>query len=92
MAQDPNIGCMLALAILAVACVVLVLWPGYNDNLVQRLGASVTCLSALGKANSLYQGIHDPVLTITVFSGILVIVIGTFFKLPEPPKGTDHAA
>lgn len=101
MAHNPNIGLMLALTIVAVACIILVLAPCYKDNLLQRLGAAFTCFTCVGNISAVYHGTSNPNMVLALILGVLTVVVGTAMRSDHASdrhnhhhrqKGSDHAS
>lgn len=73
-------------AILAV-CVLGVLHPRYEDNLVQRAGMAVAALGALAELWWQYHGHFKPDAADVVFAGgVALFAIGTVLKKVLAPR------
>jgi hypothetical protein len=75
---------------LCVACVVLVLFDEFEDNLLQRIGLSICglCSFLAAAAHIRHLPIGEQLLGVGI--GALLVAIGSFIKFV--PQGDEHEA
>ena len=77
----------LSTVLILAICVIGVLHPRYEDNLVQRLGMAVAALGGVAELWWLYQGQFMPDETDIVFSGgVALFALGTVLKKILAPR------
>lgn len=71
---------LLALLVTSVVCLLGVLHPRYQDNLLQRLGMAVACLGAVAELWTTLEGVVRVNAHIVSSVGVALFAVGTVLK------------
>lgn len=89
MIEPSTIVYIAALIFMAVCSTAVVLWTGYHDNFTQRVGLSLVALGACGEIFAIVQNQGTTRTVMTLFLGVLLFGVGTWFKVRKQEFSHD---